>query len=181
MLILACVWSGGNYNLSHVKRLEAMVHQHLKQPYQFVCIKDSPFPGWWAKISLFEPGRFQGRVLYLDLDVTIKGGLDDLANHQSPFTIIKDWHRFGFNSSVMSWEAGAADHIFTEFDYDRDAPNFKGGDQAWIMHKMPGAELFPRPWVQSFKGACINGRFDPDLRVIAFHGWPKPWQLEEYV
>lgn len=158
-----------------------MIADHMHQPYRFVCVDDSPFLGYWAKLSLFEPGRFQGRVLYLDLDVTVKGSLDELADYPNPFVITKDWFRFGFNSSVMSWEAGAADHIFIDFDHDRDAPNFKGGDQAWIMHKHPIADLYPRGWVQSFKNACLRGGFEPDLRVIAWHGWPKPWQLEEYV
>ena len=157
-----------------------MVYRYLKQPFQFQCIKDSPFPGFWAKISLFEPGRFKGRVLYLDLDVTIKGKIDDLANHPSPFVTIQDWFRFGFNSSVMSWDAGCADHVFTDFDYDRDVPNFKGGDQSWIMHKMPSAAKFPQAWCQSFKQACLDGGFKPDLRIICWHGWPKPWELAEY-
>lgn len=180
-LTVACVLSGGPYDMSHVHRLHAMVHRHLDQPYEFVCLKDSPFPGYWAKLSLFEPGRFQGRVLYFDLDVTIKGNLDELAEHPSMFTIVKDWFRFGFNSSVMAWDAGCADHVFTDFDYGRDTPNLKGGDQAWITHKMPGADKFPSAWIQSFKKACLRGGFEQDLRVIAWHGWPKSWELQEYL
>ena len=157
-----------------------MVAQHMRQPYRFVCIDDSPFPGWWAKISLWEPGRFQGQVLYLDLDVTIMGNLDDLADYPASFVICRDWGRFGYNSSIMAWDAGVAGHLFTEFDYERDAPKFKGGDQAYIFHKMPEADKFPRAWIQSFKNACMHGGFDQDLRVIAFHGWPKPWGLSEY-
>ena len=179
MLTVACVLSGGEYDWSHVLRLRAMVHRHLDQPYEFVCIKDSPFSGFWAKLSLFEPGRFQGRVLYFDLDVTIKGRLDDLADYAAPFVIVKDWFQFGFNSSVIAWDADVADHVFTEFDYVRDAPNFKGGDQSWITHKMPGADKFPKAWVQSFKNACLHGGFEPYLRVIAFHGWPRPWELTD--
>ena len=182
-LTVACVLSEGpgNYSKEHVQRLQEQVARHLHQPYNFICLDDSSFPGFWAKISLFEPGRFSGRVLYFDLDVTIRGQLDDLASIHSPslFTTTKDFIRMGFNSSVMTWTAGAADHIFTEFDYERDTQKFKG-DQSWIFHKMPGASKFPRAWVQSFKVACMRGGFEPDLRVIAFHGFPRPWELANY-
>lgn len=182
ILTVACVLSRGRggYDRSHVERLASMVAQHMHQPYKFVCVDDSPYPGFWAKLSLFQPGRFSGRVLSLDLDVTVKGQLDELANHQSPFIICKDWFRMGFNSSVMAWNASAADRLFTEFDFARDAPNFRGGDQAWVFHKMPDADKFPACWVQSFKAACMRGRFEQDLRVIAFHGFPRPWELEEF-
>ena len=180
-LTVACVLSegSGNYSKEHVQRLQAQVAEYMHQPYEFVCLDDSPFPGFWAKISLFEPGRFSGRVLYLDLDVTVKGQLDPFADLPVPFAVVKDFTRLGFNSSVMTWTAGVAEHIFTEFDYERDTQKFKG-DQSWIFHKMPGAHKFPRAWVQSFKIACMHGGFEPDLRVIAFHGWPRPWELENY-
>ena len=180
MLTVACVLSpGGIYNHTHVERLKKMVQKNMRQEYNFVCVEDSPFSGFWAKISLFEPRRFQGRVLYLDLDVTVKGNLDDLANHQGQFMIVKDWFRFGFNSSIMAWDAGIADHIYLDYVAE-NCPKIKGGDQSYIMQKMPSAHIFPRNWVQSFKKACFDGGFMPDLRVIAFHGFPKPWQLTDF-
>jgi hypothetical protein len=180
-LTVACVLSEGpgNYSKEHVQRLQSQVAEYLDQPYTFICLDDSPFPGFWAKISLFEPGRFSGRVLYLDLDVTIKGSLDELAIYDAPFAICKDWTRLGFNSSVMAWDAGTVDHIFAGFDYDEHSQRFKG-DQSWIFHIKPDARKFPRGWVQSFKVAVMQGGFEPDLRVIAYHGWPRPWELEDY-
>jgi hypothetical protein len=180
---VACVLSQGGktqYNEGHVRRLKEQVAQHLSLSHDFVCLDDSPYPGYWAKVSLFEPGRFSGRVLYLDLDVTIKGSLDELATFPARFAICKDWTRLGFNSSVMAWEGGTGgtDAIFTDFDYERDSGRFKG-DQSWIFHKKPEAQKFPRQWVQSFKIAVMRGGFEPDLRVIAFHGWPKPWEFPD--
>ncbi len=156
-----------------------MVAANMKQPYRFTCLDDSPFSWYWAKISLFEPGRFKGRVLYLDLDVTIKRNLDDLADYPAPFAVMKDAFRFGFNSSTMAWDAGVADHIYTDW-LAAGKPEVKGGDQSWLNQTMPSAHLFPRQWVQSFKRSVLNGGFLPDLRVIVFHGWPRPWELAEY-
>ncbi len=180
-LTVVCVLSQGpgNYSEEHVQRLQAQVAEHMRQPYDFVCLDDSPFPGFWAKISLFEPGRFSGRVFYLDLDVKIKDWLDELADYDASFAIVKDFTQLGFNSSVMAWDAGAADNIFAGFNYDEHSKRFKG-DQSWIFHIKPDARRFPRGWVQSFKIACMKGGFEPDLRVVAFHGWPRPWDLEDY-
>ena len=92
MLIIACVLSPGpTYRREHVERLRGMVAAHMAQPYRFICLEDSPWPGFWAKVSLFEPGRFTGRVLYLDLDVTVVGPLDDLADYPHPFAACRDW------------------------------------------------------------------------------------------
>lgn len=176
MLTVACVLSPGpKYDRSHVARLEEIVAPHLKQPYRFVCVDDSPFPGWWAKISLFEPGRFDGRVLYLDLDVAVVGNLDDLADLDAPFSIINDWGRFGYNSSVMVWDAGAADHLFTEFT--PDVMDRMPGDQDWITRKKPGAAILPRRWCYSYRLGLETG-YPDDMRVCVYHGSPKPWEVE---
>ena len=184
MLTVVCVLSVGpkrSYDRSHVERLRGMVAAHLDDAYEFVCLDDSPFPGWWAKISLFEPGRFKGRVLYLDLDVTVTGPLDDLAFYAARFVAIRDWERPGFNSSVMAWDAGAVDrlyHTFTPEVMDRLA-----GDQDWITEALPWKalpEYFPAALCRSYK-RHIRPRLDhslpPDCRVVCYHGRPKSWDL----
>ncbi len=180
MLTVACVLSPGPvYNVAHVSRLHMMAKRHLKQPHQFVCVTDSIFPGWWAKISLFKPARFHGRVLYLDLDVTVTGSLDELADFDAPFVLVKDWQRIGYNSSVMSWDAGHLDRLYTEFtDDDMKIP---GGDQSYIWAKMPGAAKFPKPWCRSFKRIVLMHEPTDDMRVCVFHGRPKPWDVEPLV
>lgn len=176
MLTVACVLSDGpTYDLSHVRRLQDMVSENLSVPYRFVCLNDSPFPGWWAKISLFKPRRFKERVLYLDLDVTITGPLDDLADYGGPFVAISDWNRRGLNSSVMTWDAGVADHLFTEFD--ETVMERLDGDQDWITEQMPDAAMFPLGWCVSYKRQ--GGRSPSTAKVCVFHGRPKPWEVPE--
>lgn len=177
MLTVACVLSEGRtYNASHVLRLEDMVDKHLKQPYRFVCIDDSQFPGWWAKVSLFEPRRFKGRVLYLDLDVTVVGNLDDLADYPHPFVAISDYlNPISINSSVMSWDAGVADHVYTNFTHG--VMDRLHGDQNWI-HECVQAVRFPKRWCPSYKAHVLpTGRVPDDARVVVFHGRPKPWEV----
>ena len=177
MLTVACVLSPGpTYNRSHVDRLEVMVAQHMSQPYQFVCVDDSPFPGWWAKVSLFETGRFTGRVLYLDLDVTVVGALDDLVDYPYPFVAIADYlNPLIINSSIMAWDAGIADSVYS--DFTPDVMERLHGDQNWI-HEKVNATTFPKRWVPSYKANVLpTGKVPTDARVIVHHGFPKPWEV----
>lgn len=173
------------YKRSHVDRMERMVAEHMIQPYKFVCVDNSTLPGWWSKISLFEPGRFKGRVLYLDLDVSVIGSLDDLAAFPSPFVIIENFKEFKepnkarFNSSVMAWDAGTVDHLFT--DFTPSVMSRFNGDQDYISEKIPGASTFPPDWCVSYK-VRRYARFKTipnDSRVVVYHGKPKPWELPD--
>jgi alpha-N-acetylglucosamine transferase len=175
MLTIACVFSGGAYTREHVERLRDLVESHIEQPHRFVCVDDSPFPGWWAKNSLFEPGRFGGRVLYLDLDTTPVGSLDDLADWPYPFGAIRDYQfSLKINSSVMSWDAPACDAIFTKFT--PEVMVRLRGDQDWIFETMP-AITFPRRWCPSYKADVLPHGVPKDARVIVFHGSPRPWEV----
>ena len=177
MLTVACVLKeGGVYDASHVERLREMVAQALSISYRFVCVDDSPLPGWWAKISLFEPGRFQGRVLYLDLDVTVTGSLDDLASFPAPFVAIRDFINPGLNSSVMAWDAEIADHIHAGFT--PDIMDRFHGDQGYITEQMPNAAKFPLGWCISYRGSVQpRNRVPKSARVVVFHGRPNPWEV----
>jgi hypothetical protein len=189
VITVACVLnSGGIYDAEHVARLRAQVAAHLTRPHRFVCLSDVDVPcerialihgwrGWWAKIELFRPGLFDGRVLYLDLDVTVVGSLDEIADFPAPFAAIPDYENPAIlNSSVMVWDAGAADRAYTDF---RPAViEQPGGDQAWISACLPKAAHLPRGWCPSFKHDC---RFSvpKGAKVVVYHGRPKPWDSKK--
>ncbi len=181
MLTVACVLSEPikgprQYEMFHVKRLAAQVEKNLKQPYQFTVVADSEYLGWWAKISLFEPGRFEGRVLYLDLDVTVTGSLDDLADYPEKFAIVKDRILIGFNSSVMVWDAGYLDDLY--LDFKPEYMKKYHGDQDWIWARRFDAAVFPLGWCVSYKRIQVTRDDTSDMRVCLYHGIPKPWDLE---
>jgi len=173
VITVVCVLSnaGGKYDYSHVERLRRQIR--LKQPYKFVVLDDSPYPSWWAKISLFEPGRFTGRVLYLDLDVEIVDYLDEIVDY-APFSAVRDYlNKNLINSSVMSWNAGEQDHVYTKFK-----PEFMNkfpGDQEYI-YSSSVVSKFPKTWFPSYKHNCKDGVPD-GAKAIIYHGYPKPWDL----
>ena len=175
---MVCV-PGGEYDRSHVERLAEQVEKHLTLPHDFSLITVSDKPGFWAKIDLFQPGWCKNRTLYLDLDVTIVGSLDEIVEFPHQFASIKDYqYPLLMNSSVMVWDAGAGDAIYNNF---RPAVMEKfHGDQGWISHTMPGAARFPPAWCVSYRQSVQSTGIVPDdARVVVWHGQPKPWTLEE--
>ena len=170
---------GGVYDNSHVRRLIQQVDNHLTLPHYFHVITSSDKPGWWAKIDLFKPGLFDDRVLYLDLDVTVVGSLDDLVNYPlGSFTAMRDGlNRWMINSSVMVWNAGEQDHIYKQFR--PEVMDQFHGDQDWI-NKVGISSKFPSRWIHSWKYDLDRGKKDPDpdARVIVYHGKTKPWDIE---
>jgi hypothetical protein len=176
MITVACVWVRGNvpYSLEYVMNLRRMVKRHLARPHRFMCLTDRrwaiskhvesirvPWPrgmyGWWSKIELFKPGRFMGRVLYLDLDTLVVGALDAVVDYPSPFALLPHAGTFTgtyhgktrrvvprFNSSVMVWDAGVNDALFTE--WRPEVTKDLHGDQDWYGQQMPQADTLPAAW-----------------------------------
>jgi len=179
MLTVVCVLSGGSYDDSHVKRLRQQLIGRISEPFSFYCLNDSPYEGWWAKISLFEPGRFKGRILYLDLDVSIVGNLDEIVNFPAPFGSIRDWlNPNTINSSVMVWDAGYADLIYKQFKYE-ERDRWPGGDQHFISANFLSIAKFPPEWCVSYKyHVRETGKVPKGAKVVVYHGQPKPWDLK---
>lgn len=207
MLNVVCVLrSGGEYTPEHVVALRDGVAAHLPLPHRFVCLTDFPredgciagvpaapvahdWPGWWAKMDLFRPGLFTGRVLYLDLDTVIVGDLSDLACYGGDFGIVSDFYRPERpQSCIMAWEADNALSRAIWRSFSRDPERWmheheRGGDQAFIAGVIYGHEdrltnLYPDQIV-SYKVHVRDGDGVPDdARIVAFHGKPRPWEVE---
>jgi len=177
MTNVVCVNVGTKYSEEYVEKLEAMVSQHTKYPFNFVCIRASEFPGWWAKLDLFN--KRSERTLYFDLDTVIVGNIDPLFEYNGPFAIIKDWWAHGYNSSVMSIAPSFGRHIRTQFHKDYMVRYH--GDQDWITERAPRADL----WQTIAPGAIGSYKADhledgpEDFSVVCFHGVPKPHEFTE--
>lgn len=181
MLTVACVNWGTKYPPLYVSILEAMVKRNLTVPHEFVCLTDKPenytcktiklpegLEGWWNKVYLFKKGLFNGKVLFLDLDVVITGSLDDLVKLDG-FVSIKDWNYDSYNSSVMI--LGDNPEIWD--DFTPEVAKRWHGDQDWITDKLPFRNYFPDEWCLSYRRSCIGG-VPEGCKVVVFHGEPKP-------
>jgi len=203
---VVCVKWGNKYGPEWVLRLRKMVERNFKFD-EFVCMTDKPIDGvdcvecpdgkptWWSKVGLFEPGKFPGDNLYLDLDVVITAGLQPLVDAflTDP---TKVWARDDFSYSLLNPKPGIGGHMRTLLGGDgtvnssvmlwRDDAGRKvwddftpakmdevHGDQNWITQALwpDQLALLPNDQICSYKYHIQRG--ENPRAVVVFHGDPK--------
>jgi hypothetical protein len=209
MLTVASVYWKGSfrgreniYSKDWVDKLKNMVGRNLRREHRFVCLSnvDVPceriplvhdWPGWWSKIELFRPNLFEDRVLYLDLDLVVLNRLDPIVDFPAEFATLAQpqigqfTNREGkivvdrYNSSVMVFDAGVADCLYTDFteeamktlrgDQDYITDSFSAmsvfrNDQDYIGHKLPDLKTFPKDWIKKLR-YCPNGVPTPKMII----------------
>lgn len=192
----------GNYcgrGAEYVERLFDGIERNIGDvPYRAFCLTNDPrtlpegvipleaepgVSGWWNKISLFKPGILPKgeRVLFSDLDAIVTGDLTDIANYNGEFAAIRDFYfHTHIQSCLMAWEAGTVDHIWEGWD-NAGKPQFDPrGDQAFIEGMQPDADywqdMLPGQ-VMSFKDCRRLGGVPSDVRMVCFHGRPRPHEV----
>lgn len=206
MTIVACVLkSGGVYTAEWVAKLQRGVARHLSTPHRFVCFSDVDVPcerirlahdwhGWWPKIEMFRQ-PFDDAVLYLDLDTVVVGSLDAIAAYPHEFTMAHEyWRPHLLCSTAMAWR-GDYSHLYDAFVrdpafhsrfYDAVLPGGRVGDQAFIEDvfavrgETPDTfrDLFGERSIASYKVHNCQDAPPADAAVVAFHGQPKPHQIQ---
>lgn len=178
-LTVACV-NVGDYlgrGEEYVAKLRAGVARHLREPHEFVCLRESTKRGWWAKVDLFEPGRFNGRVLYLDLDTVIVGDLSQLIAHKGLLYLVDwGWKTPTYGSGVMVWDAGEHPEIFTRYNPETTPASFRG-DQDWLTY-LGGWRALPSALNHSYRYHARKA-IPPGAVTVSFHGRPKPHEITE--
>ncbi len=205
-----CVKYGIKYGAEWVINLRNMVARHLPVRHDFLCMTEIPvdgigcipftreLPTWWSKLNIFEPGRFPGENLYLDLDVVITGNLEPLVRCLDKSTKLWALNDFSYslthprqgldaafikymggrpgtvNSSVMLWEGDIARKAWDDF-----TPSIMDevhGDQNWLTRCLwPDINLIPEGIAQSYKYHVRRGQDGAPITV--FHGNPKVTDL----
>ncbi len=199
MLTVAVVESG-NYlgrGAEYVARMESMVRCNLPGFHSFVVLTDSPerhsaldaFEGvdvrklprafavssWWAKIALFEPGLFEGRVMYTDLDAVVVGNLQPLAENKG-IIHLRDWgwKEDVYGSGSMTWDAGEHREIWD--DFGPQVMQSYRGDQDYLT-ALGGWRALPKGLACSYR--YVSKAAPPEgCRLVHFHGKPKPHEVK---
>lgn len=185
---VVCVCVGERYDHKYIAILQDMVARNLSKEHTFQVITEYAYPnaiaadgdkpGWWQKVKLFDPSNWEKgeRIVYFDLDVVIIGDLTELVETKG---IIRDWNRPGFNSSVMVWDHGEHERVWSYFSAGVMA-EFEG-DQDWIAACADGDdpwELFPREWFVSYRAHALD--YPPrGCKAVIFHGKPDPHEVTD--
>lgn len=216
MLTVAAVLKGGGreYKPAHAAALARQVADRLALPHRFVLLTDmleqpsGPAPqhqlrqvqrlehedwtGWWAKLELFKPGRFDGPVLYFDLDTVIIGDLEPIAEGATCglTLLLEDFYRkLHWASGVMAWTGDALAGAYKRFTVDPAGYMREfavTGDQAFIEDCIKLGFVEPmRFWQDVLPGKIVSykahvkpaGAIPADARAVCFHGQPRPWQV----
>ncbi len=221
---VVCVKWGNKYPANYVNVLKNMVARHTTVPYSFACLTDDPagidadvkivplpkeshIKTWWSKLWMFSPDMpLKGNILFFDLDVVIFNNIDNLFSHNpGKFMIIRDFNRCRIhdwklsNSSVMRWQSGTMDYLYTEFAQKPDRVMSQNhGDQDWITKRAKDdITHWPDKWIRSYKWEMIglkdtklmteNGKkyfrtpakIEEGNSVAVFHGQPNPMECAD--
>lgn len=195
MKVVFVLRSGGEYRAEHVARLARQVRWRLPAA-RIVCLSDvdvpcertplrHDWPGWWSKMAMLED--VQEPFLYLDLDTTIVGPLDDIAGRRE-LTVLSDFYRpEKIQSSLMLVTPEAAAAAWSAFIADpaqhmrECVTRARWGDQGflegvWGRDVARWQDVAPGQCV-SWKVHCRKAGLPHDARAVVFHGKPRPWDL----
>lgn len=232
MITVACVLrSGGDFDAEDVRRLAQGVQRHMTVPYRFVCLTDaltdvtwqrsswvrreqnslaldteplrSDWPGWWAKMELFNLS--DDVVLCFDLDTVIVGSLqpliEDVRRSRGLCMLRSFLNPNLLQSGVLAWRDECrwplwifppAQDNGTPWSFVRRRGHHElrsgsrvyRGDGEWLhgaVHKChrPVRPLQDMtPGIYSYKvNVQPTGKLPDDARIICFHGRPRPKEL----
>lgn len=198
--LFVATWKWGDkYCHGYVDRLVAGVRRHLKQEHRFIVCRPeagdehlTQVPGCFARLRMFDSEwqRRQGiepgdRIVCLDLDLVVTGGLDPLFDRREPFVILQGANGVNpcpYNGSVWMLRAGYRPDVWSSFSIEAAAktPSWEfPDDQGWFWHKMPGAAGWKsggKSGVYAFQcRGWPGGELLPTLaRIVAFPGRRDP-------
>jgi len=158
--------------------------------------------GWWNKTLAFSPNMPPGINFLFDIDLVIVGNITEEINfcidnftEMATYRDANGWMGSVMSSSFMMFKTGELTHIFEDFKRNWPAlEDFSGGDQVWLWPKLKDVmfvdDQFPL-FKKSFKfdlaklrpdgsGADVPKTVDPSVKIIDFHGVPKPHQLLDW-
>lgn len=209
MKVATVLRSGGEFTPAHVLWLKRQVHEK----FGFVCFSDVPiegvdviplehdWPGWWAKMEIYNPVNCSEDLLYLDLDTVITGDISDMAT-ETDFCILSDfYHPDKIQASVVFIPHREKARIWDAFITNPEeimrrcvVPRENWGDQGFIGEMVSVPEI----WQKKYPGQIVgyktdiasqnmpgwhsvrsrgDGTLPPDTRIVCFHGKPRPWDV----
>lgn len=213
-MLFVCTWLWGQkWGDDYAVQLFAALRRHLKQEYRAVLvtdhaggcgedilcpIEDTDKPllekrGCLVRMRMFDAAwqarigaKAGDRIVNIDVDAVVTGGLDVLFNRRDEFTIMQGFNQTNpcpFNGSLWMFRAGERHDVFDDFSFkayaDRNVRYHAfPDDQGWLHYKFPRAAAWThKHGVYAFKkinwpayvGNVKHG-LPVNAKVVAFPG-----------
>lgn len=221
--VVLCMKWGSLFPPDYVNVLYNACRGAIKGSFRFVCLTDDAegiapaietlpipdiglsaeewyTPGVWPKLALYlsDLHGLSGRALFIDLDMIVVDGLDEMFERPERFITInvgEEWRRGrtgtrgdAVGTGVIGFNIGREAHILAAFQADKAATmrDF-ANEQDFVAAEVPDMGYWPSGWVISFKRR-LRRALGVDLvlppkepprgtRIVAFHGDPRPITL----
>ncbi len=200
-----CLKWGRKYSAKYVNILYHSVKRNLSLDYDFVCLTDNkqgldegiktfdlidiPVPkegknSSWRRLALFSPEiasacGIKGRVLYIDLDVIIKGSLNGIFLQPAGFLVAR---RKGDSAdiSVCRFEVGSQERVWRRYVQNpEDAARLYVDERNFISETVKDKQFIPDGWCVRFKSLIpllpwMQPKQPMSARMVLFEGSPMP-------
>lgn len=211
MITVVCVRAGKKYGIGYVAALARMVSENISQDYRMLCLTDQPeridgvefidisefdLHKWFAKMLVFNRRIVgTGKILFIDLDMIIIGGLDRLVDLDVSFGICRNFTRLRqgktgsvtwpclYSSCVMLLDDQFGDDVWEKFwltpsQHIKNAGRL--GDQAIIQWLYPAAPYLQNKLPDGYFLHYSDFTDKPDERaaILVFAGRHKPHNCE---
>lgn len=203
--IICVLKSGGDFHPIDVFRFKWMLDKNITIPHHFYCLTDMStamddvydlpllcnYRGWWSKVELFRPDLVNAdRIIYFDLDTIILGNIDNLITQDfdfiglRPFNPTRAQRKDYVASAIMSWRNnGSFNFLSEQFNYKKHSLKFTG-DQDYLSSALKQVGKSYVYWqnvvdgIYSYKRHVKQNGLQEDARVVCFHGFPRPNQVD---
>lgn len=185
-------WLSVNYKPEYVIRLKKQIEDNITIPFRFICLSDvdiegietiplkDNLKGWWSKLEIF---REFNDFLYFDLDTTIIGNIDELANYNG-FTAYQDFIKKNLSSAFLRVK-GDYSFIYNDFIKNKDeimqqyTTRKDWGDQKLIEDTLKrhnkDFSFFDNKHFISYNFEIVKGKKPIDESIIIYCGNSKPF------
>lgn len=201
LTVVACWWGGWPRNTGrgpeYIERLKADVEKFLPVPHRFVILTDRtnsvpegveriplrPFSwkGILPKIGALNPENgFKGRVIVFDLDNVPVGSLEPFAAYTGAFCVRRSFHADAPDGDLLAFDAAYGHEIWNRLaTQPRAIEELTGGRERYAYRLVTGLDTWDTEYVASYKLEVRQNGLRPGVRVVCFHGDPRPHEVAE--
>lgn len=202
MKIVTVLRSGGEYAAEHVRWFDKQLHSR----YEHICLTDTKvddvrtvalktdWPGWFAKLELFDPDLIKDDIFYIDLDTVVIGDFDHMLN-ASALSALRDFYFPECAASgIMRIPHAAKAAIWQKLRLlsKNELKSYKGDgellrnivDFNFLQDQYPDEIVSYKAHIayRSMAGfSPVFSRGDGTLpvaaKIVCFHGRPRSWRL----